>query len=628
MNPRTLLALLAVLTYSTGCQFVARDAPGSSTDDRGDTTSGDTDRCDNLCGDAYGGDASGGDVYGGDAYGGDAASTTAARIEIVAPMYAAVGDAVTASLRALDAVGGHVPDFSGNVTLLVTGSATGQGLVAISSGTGNASISDSVAETVTLSMADSAGLGIDVSHTTTITFLAATVDSLALTLSSGPHRVGVPIDITVTAHSHEGELNPNYRGTIRFSSSDPDTRHQVPPDYTFTASDGGSHLFPGGLVFFTTGVQTVYVNDTDGSAASAARTTTIEIGPPTALELEGSSHVRASICSAAFAVSTLDAGGNRAPVEADTVVTLSSSGAAQFWDEPTCLSAPAENLTFQEPSSRETFSFIEPNPGELDIEATSPGLTGASLAVTVVAQQAPATLGLYVARDFDNDGLPDAIGTDERVAVWPDLSGNQHDADQATAAHQPLRTVVDGNIVLQLDGTDDYMDSGDLADAISWIDEETDGITIVVVRRVSRRQSAAFCSLFGPTVADSVLVFGVDGQGRALLGMSGGKELTSAAPVTPDLAVQAVSIDAVTGRARVYVNAEQVIHDAVPVPLQFFTVWRFTIGAAWKDGGGATEWESTGHLAGDLLHIVVLDQALSGSEIHVLTNMLRTTYNF
>jgi hypothetical protein len=48
-----------------------------------------------------------------------------------------------------------------------------------------------------------------------------------------------PVQGTVTARNNQGDIVPGYRGTVQFDSDSAD----VPPDYTFTAADNGSHTF-------------------------------------------------------------------------------------------------------------------------------------------------------------------------------------------------------------------------------------------------------------------------------------------------------------------------------------------------------------------------------------------------
>src|SRR5205823_2318795 len=73
---------------------------------------------------------------------------------------------------------------------------------------------------------------------------------------------GVPTAVTVVALDASGHRVPDYTGTVSLTSSDGQVT--LPADYTFTASDNGSHLFS--ATFATAGHQTLTATDTsDGS---------------------------------------------------------------------------------------------------------------------------------------------------------------------------------------------------------------------------------------------------------------------------------------------------------------------------------------------------------------------------
>ena len=77
---------------------------------------------------------------------------------------------VTVTVVAQDQFGNLVVTENRDVTLATSGSATGGGVVDIQNGTGTRDISDTVEETVTLSLSDSALTGLDVSSTVTVDF--------------------------------------------------------------------------------------------------------------------------------------------------------------------------------------------------------------------------------------------------------------------------------------------------------------------------------------------------------------------------------------------------------------------------------------------------------------------------
>jgi hypothetical protein len=74
---------------------------------------------------------------------------------------------------------------------------------------------------------------------------------------------GVPFDIVVTVRDAFGNIDVNYRGTVSFSATDPDTGVVLPTDYTFTADDAGVHTFPGAFTLVTPGEVVITLRDAD-----------------------------------------------------------------------------------------------------------------------------------------------------------------------------------------------------------------------------------------------------------------------------------------------------------------------------------------------------------------------------
>jgi ELWxxDGT repeat protein len=88
--------------------------------------------------------------------------------------------------------------------------------------------------------------------------------------------------VTITAKNANGTTNTGYRGTVHFTSSDPQAN--VPADYTFTAADNGVHTFTAKLK--TAGYQSITATDTqapgmDGESiilVNAAAASTMTVG--------------------------------------------------------------------------------------------------------------------------------------------------------------------------------------------------------------------------------------------------------------------------------------------------------------------------------------------------------------
>ena len=88
-------------------------------------------------------------------------------------------------------------------------------------------------------------------------------------LLEGPEQVrtGESFSLRVTVVDAYGNVVSNYRGTLNFGSSD--SSALLPASYTFTAADGGSHLFTG-LVLSELGSQEIGVMDENGLLAVIA----------------------------------------------------------------------------------------------------------------------------------------------------------------------------------------------------------------------------------------------------------------------------------------------------------------------------------------------------------------------
>ena len=99
-----------------------------------------------------------------------AAPIIATKLSISTVASSLVNAPATVTVRAEDDSGNLDTTFNGSVTLNVSGSATGGGVVTITNGVGTATVNDTVPETVTLSLTDSGVTGLDVSSEQYLTF--------------------------------------------------------------------------------------------------------------------------------------------------------------------------------------------------------------------------------------------------------------------------------------------------------------------------------------------------------------------------------------------------------------------------------------------------------------------------
>src|SRR4051812_17921630 len=86
---------------------------------------------------------------------------------------------------------------------------------------------------------------------------AVTTDSMRITNVTDPVVRGAAASFTVQLVKGDGTLDTAYRGRIHTTSTDPAA--QLPPDYTFQASDAGQHTFS--MNWIDDGTQSLTVAD-------------------------------------------------------------------------------------------------------------------------------------------------------------------------------------------------------------------------------------------------------------------------------------------------------------------------------------------------------------------------------
>jgi hypothetical protein len=128
-----------------------------------------------------------------------------ARFVILDPTDGTIGTPVTVTVQAQDQYGNLVTSENRDVTLLTSGSATGGGLVNIQSGSGSLQINDNVPETVTLSLSDTQGTGLNVSSTQTVVFAAGAATRFVI-VDPPDGTVDNPILVTVRALDASGNV--------------------------------------------------------------------------------------------------------------------------------------------------------------------------------------------------------------------------------------------------------------------------------------------------------------------------------------------------------------------------------------------------------------------------------------
>jgi hypothetical protein len=114
----------------------------------------------------------------------------------------------------------------------------------------------------------------------TVAVAAAPADHILI--AAPPTAVsGAPFDVTLTAFDPYGNVDTNYTGTVRWTSSDTDPGVILPAAYTFQAADSGTHTFSSGVTLITPGDQSLSATDTaSGITGNATVTVTPSPHPP------------------------------------------------------------------------------------------------------------------------------------------------------------------------------------------------------------------------------------------------------------------------------------------------------------------------------------------------------------
>jgi hypothetical protein len=210
----------------------------------------------------------------------------------------------------------------------------------------------------------------------TVTVVAAAASTLIVSGFPSPTVAGAAHTVIVTAKDPYGNKATGYRGTIHFTSSDPQA--VLPANYTFTASDNGAHSFSNGVTLKTAGTQSITATDTLTSSITGTQSN-ITVTPAAAsiFIVAGFPSTITAGTSASFTVTATDAYGNTATGYRGTVHFTSS--------DPNAI-LPA-NYTFTSTDKGvHTFSAILKTAGTQSITATDTlhsTITGAEVGIQV-----------------------------------------------------------------------------------------------------------------------------------------------------------------------------------------------------------------------------------------------------
>jgi hypothetical protein len=156
--------------------------------------------------------------------------------------------------------------------------------------------------------------------------------TLGVTGFPSPTTAGASGTITISARDANGNVAAGYRGTVHFTSSDPQA--VLPADYTFTNTDQGVHTFT--LVLKTAGTQSVTATDTGtGSITGSQAGITVNPAAASSFRITAPASVTHGVAFT-ITVTALDAYGN---------VATGYTGTVQFSSSDSRATLPA-NYTF------------------------------------------------------------------------------------------------------------------------------------------------------------------------------------------------------------------------------------------------------------------------------------------
>jgi hypothetical protein len=234
-----------------------------------------------------------------------------------------------------------------------------------------------------------------------------------------PASAGQAHTITVTALDSAGNVLRDYTGTVHFSSSDPQA--VLPPDYTFTGGDHGTHTFT--VTLKTAGTQSLTVADTTTPALTVSQTGIVV--NPAAVSSIVPAGFPSTVTSGGygyFSVTAYDAYGNLATNYTGTVHFTSSDGSATLPADYTFTASygtasfyaflrtvGTQSLTVSDtasPGLTATQSGIRVVPGA-SITGPYAGLRNQALTFTLGASGMPAGTVFTYAIDWNFDGVVD-----------------------------------------------------------------------------------------------------------------------------------------------------------------------------------------------------------------------------
>jgi VCBS repeat-containing protein len=289
------------------------------------------------------------------------------------PTTAGIANSITVMLR--DAFGNVATGYTGAVHFtssdIQAGLPADYPFTASDAGAHTFTVTLKTAGTQSITINDVANSSLSVKQAG-ITVTGAAATHFAVTGYASSTTAGLAHAFTVTAFDGFGNVAIGYTGTVHFSSSD--IQAAMPPDYTFTAADGGVRSFSATLK--TAGSQSITVADRSNSAISGSQSgISVVAGVATHFAISAPASVK-SQTSFTIVVTALDAFGNVATGYRGRVHFSSSDHPAKLPGDYTFTSGDAGVHTF-------TLSLKTPGVQYLALQDRSDSSISGSTNVTV-----------------------------------------------------------------------------------------------------------------------------------------------------------------------------------------------------------------------------------------------------
>src|SRR5204862_777810 len=134
----------------------------------------------------------------------------------------------------------------------------------------------------------------------------AGVARLAVSGFPATTTAGTTGSFAVTAKNFDGTTATSYTGTVHLSSTD--SQAVLPPDYTFTAADNGTHTFSATLA--TAGSQSITVSDATAGITGTQGSILVQSAAASAFFIAGFPSPVSSGTAGSFTVTAKDPYGN------------------------------------------------------------------------------------------------------------------------------------------------------------------------------------------------------------------------------------------------------------------------------------------------------------------------------